>query len=62
MDWQSVIAISIVALAAWRVLLELRRFFSASTSKSSCGSCQSCPSHQAQPTSSEFVPLQLHND
>ena len=57
MDWQTWIALAVVAFASWRIALRSRLFFS-SSGKTACGGCHACLSLQAKPSSGEFVSLE----
>lgn len=56
MDWQSLVTIPIVGLAAWYVIRHVFTVLS-QDSKGSCGSCSSCPTTQKE--NAEFVSLDM---
>ncbi len=61
MDWQTWIALTVVAFAAWRIAIQSRAFFS-SNEQTACGSCKACPSSSSKLSSGEFVSLETGFD
>ena len=57
MDWQTWIALAVVAFAIWRITLRSRVFFS-NSEQTACGGCHACPSSVTELSSGEFVALE----